>query len=152
MIIWNWKRKALGFSVLFLFVLSACEKPDGDISEDVLEQGDLLAFNSSTGKPFTWNVQQADSIQSQNLSVSPIGAYNDPYTGMSTFGAAFQLRLSTSGVTFSRDSVLVDSVTLSLNVSNIYGVPGTEHTFTVQELSTALSSDSTYFSNKEFAV
>ncbi len=152
MITWNWKRKALGFSVLFLSAFVACEKPDGEISEDVLEQGDLLAFNSSTGKPFTWKVQRADSIQSQNLSVSPIGAYNDPFTGSSSFGAAFQLRLSTSGVTFSQDSVEVDSVILSLNVTDIYGLPETEHTFLVQELSNALTSDSTYFSNQNFAV
>ncbi|MGB0165664.1 MAG: DUF4270 family protein [Luteibaculum sp.] len=141
------KRKTIWFSALFCALL-ACEKPEGELSDQILPSGDILSFSVSNGSPFQWEISKADSIESKNLSVSPIGVYNDPETGTGAYSAAFQLRISNSGASFNRDTIEVDSVILSLNVSDVYGQLEYQHNFGLFQLNNALSNDSNYYSNQ----
>ena len=145
-------RKAFWFSALFLPLFS-CEKPKGNLSEDILPEGDLLRFSASSGAPFEWTTEKADSLISQNLSASLLGTYKDPETGLSQYATSFQLRLSSHAVQFGdRDSIVVDSVLLSLAISSVYGKEDYGHQLELLELDEAINADSTYYSNKRFAV
>ncbi|TXC78973.1 DUF4270 family protein [Luteibaculum oceani] len=143
-------RKALGFSALFL-VLVGCEKPKGNLSDDLLPEGDILSFKSTQGAPFQWETIKADSIVTDNLSALMLGVYNDPHTGTANYSNQFQVRLSSNAsVITNRAEIEIDSVNLTMAISSVYGSEDFAHQMEVYQLAEDLNVDSTYYSNRIF--
>jgi len=134
---------------LLLFV--SCEKPDPTGGTGLIPENDqLFAWRTDT---LTLLVQSEteDSLRTDELSVSLLGAYLDPVFGMSRAWAVSQLRLSTSSVDFP-NSYEVDSVVLTVQLEGyLYGRQGKPY-FLVHEILDELALDETYYSNKNLNV
>jgi hypothetical protein len=100
----------------------------------------------------TYSITQ-DSIQSNGLTRSTLGGYNDPVFGLTEAGFYSQLRLSADNVNFAptgtSSDIELDSVILALSLTDYYGTLDAQ-TFEIYELNENISTDSAYYSSKTF--
>ena len=91
-----------------------------------------------------------DTINTTNLSANMIGQLHDPVFGNSTASTCAQFTLSGSSLNFGSSPVL-DSVVLTLHISNYYGDTTSKVGIRVYQLTEALSSNSRYNSSSTTA-
>ena len=132
--------------VLLLF---SCKKP-------TLNQTDIIA-QENVGLEFTdtltivANTVKEDSIFAENLSISPIGAMDDPTFGKTYAGVYTRVLLASNNIDLG-DSLVFDSLVLTLDYSGSYGDLSMLQSLVVYEMGEQLSTDETYYSNKEFTL
>ncbi len=144
----NNSLKQLGlFSFLSAALLfGSCTRPENDLGEDLIPEGDLLSTNQSDTTSLLCTVINEDSVQTSNLSSVMLGRYFDPMLGEVESGFYTQLQLSTSNPNFPDDAI-IDSVVLALVYDGaFYGKKGIQNV-AVHELTEALSKDDTYYHN-----
>lgn len=140
------QRKVFKLSATFfiaILTLTACKKEPTNIGEG-LEDGSLNLMTTDTFTLLTYS-EKVDSIETDETSVSLLGAYIDPDFGKVDCGIVAQLRLSSNGPQLkdSSDAVMVvDSVVLSLRYTSInYYANIQPMTFEVYKISNALTRD-----------
>jgi hypothetical protein len=141
----NW-RIVTKLSATFLFgaiLISSCNKEDSIVGSTINPNG-LNVVTSDTFTVKTYS-SELDSLESDETSVSLLGAYNDPEFGLVDCGVATQIRLSSESPNFGVVSS-VDSVLLSFVYSSIkyYGNVD-DLTFEVYEINGELDLDEDYY-------
>lgn len=108
-----------------LFAAEGCKKPEDDLGLSVLDPADTLGtVRTDTVSIVAWT-RIADSVQTSALSSNEIGSYLDPQFGRVTTGTVTQLRLSVNDVGPADESLVCDSLVLSLAYSTVDPYYGT---------------------------
>lgn len=144
----NWRTvsKLSATFLLSIIALSSCKKEDSAIGSGINPNG-LNVFTTDTITLKTYS-EIADSITSDETSISLLGAYNDPEFGTVDCGIATQIRLSSESPSFG-NVTSVDSVVLSFMFSSIkYYGNVSDMTFEVLEITDDLvRDDQDYYTN-----
>ncbi|MDG1477813.1 MAG: DUF4270 family protein [Vicingaceae bacterium] len=136
-------QKGFLLSALFLIsVLFSCKK-DGKISPD-FDNGNLSIIYTDTFS-IQSTVEKDDPSQTDLIPFQLLGVYNDPVFGVRS--SSIYTNVGLTGATDFGDSLTVDSLVLSLTVSQSYGDASSSITANVFELSSPLSSSTSHFSN-----
>jgi hypothetical protein len=136
-------RKVFLLSTVFLVsILFSCKK-DGDLSPD-FDNGNLSTIFTDT---FSINssIEKDDPSQTGLIPFQLLGVYNDPIFG--TKSSSIYTNVGISGETDFGSNFTVDSLVLSLKVASFYGKSTSSFTVNAYELSSPLSSTTSYFSN-----
>lgn len=140
-------------SATFLFgaiVISSCNKEDSTVGTSINPNGlNVVTLDTFTVETYS---SELDSLESDETSVSLLGAYNDPEFGLVDCGIATQIRLSSESPNFGTVTS-VDSVVLSFVYSSIkyYGNID-DLTFEVYELDDELDLDEDYYTLSPISV
>lgn len=142
-------RKALMLSVLILIL--SCKKNNNSLGTELYD--DKVDVNTIDNIIVnTYSIRQ-DSIQSNGLTKSTLGSYNDPIFGLTSASFYTQLRLSADNVNFAPTGtsadIALDSVVLALSISELYGTLEAQ-TFEIYELNEDISPDSAYYNTTVF--
>ena len=141
----NWRivKKLFATFLFGAILISSCNKEDSTVGSSINPNG----LNVVTSDTFTVKTYSSllDSLESDETSVSMLGAYNDPEFGLVDCGIVSQLRLSSESPNFGVVSS-VDSVVLSFVYSGIkyYGKVD-DLTFEVYEINEELDLDDEYY-------
>jgi len=140
-------RKILGFSACFLLtaLLSvSCKKNASSFGSDALSPEELLASGGVDTFNLVTYCQKEDSFPTDNQLNAVLGSMHDPKMGI--VNAAFYTQFMYDGAIThnSGETVLMDSVVLSLRYSGSYGKM-TPQTFQAFEVTEDLYVDSTYY-------
>ncbi len=138
-------RLSANFFMLFVLLVSACQKPS-NLGLNILPENDLLNVVYSDSTTLITHTVLDDSLNTKNAPSALLGSYNDPIFGKVAASFYTQVNLKNTNNNFGSASDLVcDSIVLSLVYKSIYG--GTEQqTVRVYELIQALSQDTNYYS------
>lgn len=132
------------------FVFVACEKSTGEIGLDqVIDDKAVLGTKKSL--PVIGYSFPFDSIRSTGPSQEILGAYIDPVFGGVEAKFTTHMLLSLLNPDFG-DNAVCDSVVLLLGYNGYYGDTNAPQTFVVNALDEYLDPDSSYYSNKQFAL
>jgi hypothetical protein len=116
----NW-RVILKLSATFLLsalAITSCKKEESQIGNDINPNGlNIVTQDTFTVKTYS---SEIDSLETDETSVSLLGAYNDPEFGLVDCGVVTQIRLSSEGPNFGDlNDITVDSVVLSFAYTSI---------------------------------
>ena len=144
------RREVIKLSASFLialFIFSSCKKEITTIGADINPNG-LNVIKSDTFTVVTKTVI-ADSLPTNNTSVSLLGGLNDPEVGIVDCGIVTQLRLSSEAPNFGNVAdITVDSVVLSfLYATKLFYGNITDLTFEVYEITDQLNNGDDYYAN-----
>jgi hypothetical protein len=132
------------------FFFIACEKSTGEIGlGQVIDSKAVLGTKRNL--PVVAYTTTFDSILSTGPSQEIVGAYIDPVFGGVDARFNTHILLSLLSPDFGDDPIC-DSVVLLLGYNGYYADTSQPVTFVVNELGEYLDPDSTYYSNKEFAL
>ncbi len=141
-------KRAILIMAPFFFI--ACEKSTGEIGlNQVIDSQAVLGTKKSI--PITTYNVAFDSVVSDGPSQEIAGAYIDPYFGGVDARFNSHIILSLLSPNFGTDPIC-DSVVMLLGYNGYYGDTAMPVTFVVKELSEYIDPDSTYYSNRVFAV
>ncbi len=138
-------------SLIGLFFLEACQKPEATDGAEFLPDEDMLnAFQTDTFQLAVKTTFEED-VTTDELSLSLVGYQSDPVFGETFCKAYTQFRLSALTPEFP-SNMEIDSVVLALAYNSAYyGTPGQQY-FSIHTLAEALIKDSTYLASREVAV
>ena len=132
--------------LLFVVLLSSCNKDPYEIGIDLLPASDTLNCRTTdTCTVVSFAVKQ-DSVRTDHSSSLILGSIMDPVFGKLTSSFYTQLRLTEDAPYFGTSPTL-DSLVMVLYYSSYYGDTTTRQHIRVYELSENLSYDSIYFSS-----
>jgi hypothetical protein len=137
----------LGFVLTFFF--TACKDPD-ELGLEVQPTSDQISvLKSDSATIFTRTVKE-DSLPSAGVSYQLLGSYVDPVFGRSDAGFFTQVLL---GLAFSNtsDTLIPDSLILSLDYAGSYGDLTTTQVAHVYQLTENIVSDTGYYTTKIFS-
>ncbi len=137
----------IGFS--FLISFSSCKDPD-ELGLEVQPTSDQLSvLKSDSATLFTRTVKE-DSLPSKGVSLQLLGSYTDAVFGRSDASFYTQALL---GLAFSNvsDTLIPDSLVLSLAYAGHYGDTSTTQTVHVYQLTESILSDTGYYTTKTFS-
>lgn|GEM_PF-1357969 len=135
---------------LFLFFLSACERPK-TIGAEIVPPGDVigLAFTDSIqAKPKTF---LRDSTRTDETGKLMMGNLLDPEFGRMHTASFAQFRMTGSNLAFG-DSLILDSLVLELGLDGFYGDFTDAQQLQVFELNESLLREGEYFNTDSIAV
>jgi len=136
-------RKVFLLSAIFLLsILFSCKK-DGKLSPD-FDNGNLSILFVDTFS-IKSTVDNDGASQTDLISFQLLGVYHDPIFGVKS--SSIYTNVGLSGATDFGGDLIVDSLVLSLHIANYYGDNSSSITANVFELTTPLSSSTSYFSN-----
>ena len=142
---------ALALMIGGVATLTSCERPETPVGIDLQSAGDLLTAYQTDTLELRLTTIREDSLETDNLSTAVLGRMWHPLTGWHRGGFASQLRLSAPDVDFG-DNPTIDSIYLSLHYTGaLYGAPSAQR-ITVHRLTEGVFLDSTYYSNRDWAV
>lgn len=137
----------IGAAIFFIAILaSSCKKPEDGLGLGLQPEDELLQGNATDTISMIMYTERDDSVRTNGLSNNIIGSYQDAELGYTEASTYFQLRMDGEGVTFEEDSIIVDSVFLSMEYASYYGNLQSQ-TFGVYEILDTMSVDSSYYSN-----
>lgn len=142
-----------GLAVFFFLgiILVSCRKPEDDLGLGAQPSEDLLNVNViDSVTMITYSIKE-DSLRTDELSRNLIGSYVDPEFGKLETASYFQLRTSAQSLTFTPDSIVVDSVVLSLVYDSYYGSLSDQN-FVVYEVLDDFYLDSLYYTNSSLTI
>lgn len=136
-----------GLFLVAAILLTTCKKEDNNLGLNIQPPGDKLNVVSTDTSTVIAYSQIADSVKTDETSLSLIGSLLDPVFGKSTASFYTQFRLSKSAYDFGT-TPYPDSLILSLDYAAFYGDSTAPMTIKVYELADQLHIDSTYYSNQ----
>ena len=146
----HWRSSATAmFLLLFLAVISACNKPEDSIGAAIQPEDELLNLNQTDTLSLLVSVVKEDSLRADELSLGLIGNYLDPKIGQTKASINTQIRLSAADVDFGTNAV-VDSIVLTLIYADLFYGKQAPQLFSVKEITEDFYLDSTYYSNRTF--
>ena len=107
----NWRivTKLSATFLLGAILISSCKKEESTVGSSINPNG-LEVITSDTFSVKTYS-SELDSLETDETSVSLLGAYNDPEFGLVDCGVVTQIRLSSEGPNFGDvNDITVDSV------------------------------------------
>jgi hypothetical protein len=140
----------LFFAITMLFSMG-CKKPEPTGGIELIPGEDQLFPYRTDTLTLTASTWREDSLRTDELSSTLIGAYTDPEFGMAQAWGVSQVRLSTSSAEF---PVVyeIDSVVLTIQYDGyLYGRQGIPY-FIVNEITEDLVLSENYYSNKKLSV
>ncbi len=145
-------RKVVLLSVLFLYTVG-CKKKENPLGAELEDQ--QLSVNTIDTLTIRTYTKREDSIASRNISISPLGSYNDPVFGITSTSIYSQVRLSSDNVNFAPNGtpadIAIDSIILSLEYQDYYGSLDAQ-TFEIYEITDDLVNDTAvpYYTSTTF--
>ncbi len=143
-------RKVLWLSLFALIV--NCKKDENFIGTEL--QNEDINVSRIDDFSLTTHTTLADSLRSDELSISTLGSYNDVVMGKTNSSFFTQLRIPVDNVNFSGSgpitNIVLDSVVLSLEYQDHYGNLNPQ-TFEVYQLNEDMDIDSAYYNGRSFA-
>ncbi|MBW6478408.1 MAG: DUF4270 domain-containing protein [Bacteroidales bacterium] len=148
----RFSRISAVFIILAGLYISSCTKEFDSIGMDLID--DQLGLTTQTIYPVSAFTQIEDSVPSSLANLQLLGLYNDPVFGKtraSIYSEALPptIPFNIPG-TISPDSIVVDSVVLSLAYGGYFGNPTTYQLLSIFELEDTIPSG-TIYSNKQLA-
>ncbi len=138
------------YTVTAIFLLgllvSSCKKPEDGVGLNLQPEDELLNANVIDTTTLIMYTEEDDSVRTDELRVNMVGSYMDPVLGKVEASTYMQLRTDGQGVTFEEDSIVIDSVILSMEYDGYYGNLDPQ-TFGVYEIVDTMYHDSAYYSN-----
>ncbi|MES2627761.1 MAG: DUF4270 domain-containing protein, partial [Bacteroidota bacterium] len=137
------------------FLIQSCEKDaKNGLGKQIQPDEDILGSSVVDTFAFTSRTLDQDSLPLSGLSGNLAGSYNDPVFGQVDVASYFQVRLAAENINFGNlNDIAVDSVVFSLVYNGgFYGDTSSNVQFNVQRMDESFSSDSVYFSGRDFAV
>lgn len=144
---WFWA----GLFLITAILLTTCKKEENELGLNLQPPGDKLNVKYSDTTTVVAYSQIADSVKTDETSVSLLGSILDPVFGRTTASFYTQFRLSLAAFDFGT-TPYPDSLVLTLDYNAIYGDSTSPMTVKVYELEDQLFIDSSYFSNESKAV
>jgi hypothetical protein len=144
---WFWA----GLLLIAAILLTTCKKEENELGLNLQPPGDKLNVKSTDTTTVVAYSQIADSVKTDETSVSLLGSILDPVFGKTTASFYTQFRLSLSAFDYGT-TPFPDSLILTLDYNGIYGDSTSPMTVKVYELEDQLFIDSAYFSNESKAV
>jgi len=139
-------RKVFILSASFLWLFTACKK-DGDLNPEFQDNTSFTSFTDS----FTVQTKTiaGDPIIADQIETGLVGSYKDSVFGLSNSQLYLQALLPTNFLVLgeANETLITDSVVLSLVYDGFYGDETTSQTFEVHRLGEALNSNTTYLSD-----
>jgi hypothetical protein len=136
-----------GLSLIAAISLTTCKDENNGLGLNIQPPSDKLNVVSTDTTTIIAYSQIADSVKTDETSLSLIGSISDPVFGRSTASFYTQFRLSKAAHDFGT-TPYPDSLILSLDYSGIYGDTNAAMTIKVYELADQLHVDSSYYSNQ----
>lgn len=130
--------------LLTCFLLTSCKDEHTNIGEDIL--GNLVDTEFTDTITLQAYSILEDTINTTNTSANILGHISDPVFGNSSAGIYTQLALGGSAVNFGSNPV-IDSVILTLQLSDYYGDTTSCVGIRVHQLYEALDSQTKYYQN-----
>ena len=130
--------------LLACFLLTSCKDEHTNIGEDIL--GNLVDTEFTDTITLQAYSILEDTINTTNTSANILGHISDPVFGKSSAGIYTQLALGGSAVNFGSNPV-IDSVILTLQLSDYYGDTTSCVGIRVHQLYEALDSQTKYYQN-----
>lgn len=135
---------------LFVLLLN-CKKDENFIGTELQNEDiNVLKIDDFSIETYT---TLADSLRSDEISVSTLGSYNDIIMGKTNSSFFTQLRIPVDNVNFSGagpiTNIILDSVVLSLEYQDHYGNLDAQ-TFEVYQINEEMEIDSSYYNGKSF--
>lgn len=139
-------RKVLILSASFLAVFTACKK-DGMLTPDFIEDTSFSFFTDSV--TIQTDTRIGDSVLADKVATGLVGLYRDSVFGRTVSSVYLQPLLSSNGLIFGEenDELLLDSIVLSLEYSNLFGDSSVDQTVEVYRLDEKLDINDFYFSD-----
>lgn len=144
------------FSRAFFFLLacgllaSACKKPTLDDTK-LLPDDELDLRYTDTLTVEAESVRE-DSVSIASATLCLLGSMNDPELGYTNAGCYIPFLLKNNNLSLGDDTVILDSVVLTLWYFSAYGDWRTPQTIDVYEMSEDLPDSVNYYSNKAFNI
>jgi hypothetical protein len=140
-----------GLFLITAILLTTCKKEENELGLNLQPPGDKLNVKSTDTTTVVAYSLLADSVKTDETSVSLLGSILDPVFGKTTASFYSQFRLSLPAYDFGT-TPYPDSLVLTLDYNGIYGDSTSPMTVKVYELEDQLFIDSAYFSNESKAV
>ena len=148
-------KAAVFFTAVVGLLVSGCKKPQQDLGLDLQPKNDLLNVVQVDSLPLVMYSQPDDSIRSDNIYRSLLGAYQDPVFGVTNASIYTAVLLSSTDLNFSPDTgdlsnLIVDSVVVSYPFDHPYTHYGNglgPMYFEVHRLTDTLDINTPYHSN-----
>lgn len=144
---WFWA----GLLLITAILLTTCKKEENELGLNLQPPGDKLNVKSTDTTTVVAYSQIADSVKTDETSVTLLGSILDPIFGKTTASFYTQFRLSLPAFDFGT-TPYPDSLVLTLDYHGIYGDSTSPMTVKVYELEDELFIDSAYFSKETKAV
>ena len=104
-------------AVLLATTVASCTRPEENIGLAVQPEEDLLGVNQTDTVSMIAYTKLLDSLRTDELSHTLLGAFEDPIFGQSTASMFTQLRLSANDVDFGDpNKIVIDSLVLALKI------------------------------------
>lgn len=152
------KRKSfittLAAVVLLAVGVGACTDEESDLGIGLVDPSTFFEGEHFTLYPDAAWSKIEDTLRTSNYSAGVVGTLDDPVFGRVSSVIYTQIALPSNASSINFDEVVIDSVVLTLEKSQLY--PDTAATynlrFEVRQLAEVLSSDSVYYSTSELPV
>jgi hypothetical protein len=129
-----------------LFIATSCEESPSKIGAGLLPGNDFVTIKSTDSMNVKSYTMYAESVESENPSVSYLGDMWDPTFGTTTGELVSQLWLRDSLT--AADFTAIDSVRLFLKVLTVTGDTAAGHILKISEVSQQLYDTLVYYSNQ----
>lgn len=136
-----------GLFLITALSLTTCKDEENGLGLNIQPPSDKLNVVSTDTTTVIAYSQIADSVKTDETSLSLLGSLLDPVFGKSTVSFYTQFRLSKAAYDFGT-TPYPDSLILSLDYNGIYGDSSSAMTIKVYELADQLHFDSSYFSDQ----
>lgn len=136
-----------GLLMILALFLTTCKDENNGLGLNIQPPSDRLDVVSTDTTSVIAYSQIADSVKTDETSLSLLGSLLDPVFGKSTASFYTQFRLSESAHDFGT-TPYPDSLILSLDYNGFYGDSTAAMTIKVYELADQLHVDSSYYSNQ----
>ena len=145
-------RKVFFLSASFLFFLSACRQDEEKLKPEFVNNDAYSRFTNQI--EVRTQTLRSDSILADQVSTGLAGIYKDSVFGTSRAALHVQPRLSTNFLTLGQpgETLITDSVVLSLHYDGIFGDSSIQQTLEVYRIDEQLESSENYPSNTQIAI
>ncbi len=141
-------RKAFLLLITALLFSYGC-RDENDLGLNILPPSDQIGTDFSDTATVLSSTAYEDTLQTDELSIQLLGSDLDPVFGLTT--ASIFTQVSLAGTPAFADSIVADSLVLSLAYLSYYGDTNLAQTVTVYRMSEQMYVDSDYYSNRIFS-
>lgn len=140
-------RKVVILSASFLLAFFSCRQDDEKLKPDFVKNSAYTQFNNQT--EIRTKTLRSDSILADRVTRGLAGIYRDSVFGLTRAALQVQPRLATNFLTLGEagETLITDSLVLSLKYDGIYGDSSIQQTFEVYRIDEVLDASENYPSN-----
>jgi hypothetical protein len=140
-----------GLFLITAISLSTCKNEENELGLNLQPPGDKLNVKSTDTTTVVAYSQIADSVKTDETSLTLLGSIYDPVFGKTTASFYSQFRLSLPAFDFGA-TPFPDSLVLTLTYSSLYGDSTSAMTVKVYEMAQQIHIDSSYYSDQSVGI